>query len=238
MKREAFHVKRKIRETKMGQAVKNEKIGKIFGIGFLVLILFTLHTSRGTLHAETGPFDAIKATYSQINTLTARFHQKIRISSLGKEREFDGSFFYKRQKGFLWQYASPKGKYFLYDGKYIWQGEDEKPFVTKDKVNKEKTGGTFLDLVEDFSKLDELFALQGQGKSGDMEILELLPKKDSTIKSAKVWIDRQNIVKKIELQEFTGNINIIEFSSIKVNQSIEDKIFVFKPEKGKEIIER
>ena len=211
---------------------------RLVGVALVISVSLLLNSQQSTLAAEASPFEAIKATYSKINTLTARFHQKIRISSLGKDREFDGSFFYKRQKGFLWQYASPKGKFFLYDGKFIWQGEEEKPFVTKDKVDKEKTGGTFLDLVEDFSKLDELFALKGQGKAGDMEILELLPKKDSTIKSAKVWIDRQNIVKKIELQEFTGNINVIEFTSIKANQAVEDSRFVFKLEKGKEIIER
>ncbi|MCX5812547.1 MAG: outer membrane lipoprotein carrier protein LolA [Proteobacteria bacterium] len=187
---------------------------------------------------HTSPFDSIEKTYTEINTLTAQFHQKIVISSLKKERVFDGSFLYKRRKGFLWQYASPKGKYFLYDGKYIWQGEDEKPFVQKNKVNKDRTDGTFLDLIEDISKLDELFNLKQREKAGDTEALELLPKKDSTIRLAKVWIDRQNMVRKIELHEFTGNINTIEFISIKVNQSIEDTRFMFKPDKQKEIIER
>ncbi len=201
--------------------------------GFIILIA---HCSL--LSTEVSPFDAIKATYTQINTLTAQFHQKISISSLKKEREFNGSFSYKRQKGFLWQYTSPKGKYFLYDGRYIWQGEEEKNLITKDRVNKDKTGGTFLDLVEDISKLDELFTLKNQARAGDLEILDLLPKKESTIKSAKIWIDRQNMVRKIEFHEFTGNINAIEFTSIKVNRSVDDGRFVFKPEKGKEIVER
>jgi chaperone LolA len=184
------------------------------------------------------PFDEIEKTYAGINTLSAQFHQKIVISSLKKERVFEGKFLYKRQKGFLWQYVSPKGKYFLYDGKYIWQGEDEKPFVQKNKVNRDKTDGTFLDLVEDVSKLDELFNLKNSSKAEDAEVLELIPKKDSTIKMARVWIDRQNMIKKIELHEFTGNINTIAFASLKVNQSIEDARFVFKSDKQKEIVER
>ncbi|MCX5806428.1 MAG: outer membrane lipoprotein carrier protein LolA [Proteobacteria bacterium] len=187
---------------------------------------------------HSSPFDTIEKTYAEINTLNAQFQQKIVISSLKKERAFEGKFLYKRHKGFLWQYVSPKGRYFLYDGKYIWQGEDEKPFVQKNKVSKDKTDGTFLDLVEDVSKLDELFNLKHHEKTGDTEVLELIPKKDSTIKTAKVWIDRQNMVKKIELHEFTGNVNTIEFVSIKVNQPIEDTRFIFKPDKQKEIIER
>jgi outer membrane lipoprotein carrier protein len=184
------------------------------------------------------PFDAIEKTYMEINTLSAQFHQNIVISSLKKERAFEGKFLYKRHKGFVWQYLSPKGKYFLYDGKHIWQGEDEKPFVQKNKVNRDKTDGTFLDLVEDISKLDEIFNLKHREKAGDTEVLELIPKKDSTIKMARVWINRQNMVKKIELHEFTGNVNTIEFVSVKVNQPIEDTKFIFKSDKQKEIIER
>jgi outer membrane lipoprotein carrier protein len=208
---------------------------------FTILCLWTFATEAPGETAQSphnSSFDAIEKTYAEINTLTAQFHQKIIISSLKKERAFDGKFFYKRHKGFLWQYISPKGKYFLYDGKYIWQGEDEKPYVQKNKVNKDKTDGTFLDLVEDISKLDELFNLKRREKTEDTEMLELFPKKDSTIRMAKVWIDRQNVVKKIELHEFTGNVNTIEFISIKVNQPIEDTRFMFKPDKQKEIIER
>jgi outer membrane lipoprotein carrier protein len=187
---------------------------------------------------HASPFDAIEKTYSEVNTLAAQFHQKIVISSLKKERLFDGKFLYKRHKGFLWQYVSPKVRYFLYDGKYIWQGEDEKPFVQKNRVNKNKTDGTFLDLVEDISKLNELFNLKSYEKIPDAEVFELIPKKDSTIKLARVWINRQNLVKKIELHEFTGNVNTIEFVSVKVNQPIDDTSFMFKPDKQKEVIER
>ncbi len=65
-----------------------------------------------------------------------------------------------------------------------------------------------------------------------------MPKKDSTVTLARVWIDKKNIVKKIEIHEFTGNINTVEFSSIKVNQPIGDTTFIFKPDREKEIIER
>jgi len=67
-------------------------------------------------YASASPFDGIKKTYSEITTLEAAFHQKIYIAGLKKEREFDGTFLYKRQKGFVWRYSAPKVKYFIYDG--------------------------------------------------------------------------------------------------------------------------
>lgn len=188
--------------------------------------------------SSPSPFEAIKKTYTEVKTLETQFSQKIFISSLKKERDSKGEFFFKRQKGFLWRYKTPKVQYFLYDGKFIWQGEDDKPFVMKDKIDKEKTGGTFFDLIEDIAKIDELFTIKEQKFEGDLEVLELLPKKEGTVNSAKVWIDKQKRVKKIEMHEFTGNINTIEFSAIKVNQPIDDGKFVFKHDGKKEIVER
>ncbi|MBA4391215.1 MAG: outer membrane lipoprotein carrier protein LolA [Syntrophus sp. (in: bacteria)] len=183
-------------------------------------------------------FDTLKKTYGGINSLEANFHQKIFISSIKKVREFDGEFFYKRGRGFLWRYTKPKIKYFLYDGQHMWQDEADKSFVLKEKINKEKTGGTFFDLVEDITKLDDLFVLKQESMSGGMEVFELIPKKDGSITSAKVWVDKESLVRKIEIKEFTGNVNTIEFSAVKANQPVSDGKFTFKPDKEKEIVER
>jgi outer membrane lipoprotein-sorting protein len=208
---------------------------------FIIALLFTFHLSPFTFpppkaYAD-GPFDAIKKTYSAITTLEATFQQKIFISSLKRDREFSGDFLYKRQKGFLWQYRKPKAKYFLYDGRFMWQGEEEKAFIVKERVNREKTGGMFLDLVEDIAAMDALFTLQRQSEDGELTLLELTPKKEGMINLAKVWIDSRNLVRKIEIYEFTGNVNHIEFSSVKINGSIDEGKLTFRPEKGKEIIE-
>jgi chaperone LolA len=183
-------------------------------------------------------FDELKKTYGGISTLDAGFQQKIYISNIKKTREFTGEFIYKRGKGFLWRYTKPKEKYFLYDGQFMWQDDGEKTFVLKEKINKEKTGGTFFDLVEDITKIDDLFTLKQESVSGDMTVLDLVPKKEGNITAAKVWIDKQNLVRKIEIKEFTGNINTIEFSAVKVNQSVSDAKFIYKPDKKKEIIEQ
>ncbi|HEX2965250.1 MAG TPA: outer membrane lipoprotein carrier protein LolA, partial [Syntrophorhabdaceae bacterium] len=183
-------------------------------------------------------FDSLKKTYAGINSLEARFHQKLFMENVKKEREFDGEFLYKRGKGFLWRYTKPKGKYFLYDGQFIWQDEEEKNFVTKQKVDKQKTGGTFFDLIDDISKLDDLFTLKQESIAGDMTVMELVPKKDATITVAKMWIDKQNVIRKIQTTEFSGNINTIEFSAVRINQAISDAKFIYSPDKKKEIVEQ
>jgi outer membrane lipoprotein-sorting protein len=220
-------------------------------INILVCLFIIICVGSGNIYAaelrtpnaerrtdSSSPFDGLKKTYSGVNSLEAVFHQKIFIAGLKKERTFEGDFFYKRNKGFLWKYRTPKVKFFLYNGKYMWQGEDEKTFVVKERIRKEKTTGTFLDLIEDIARIDELFTLKQQSIAGSLEILEIVPKKDTTANSAKIWIDKQNIVQKIEIREFTGNINTIEFSAVKINRGVDDARFIYRPEKGKEIVER
>ena len=143
------------------------------------------YSGRGA--AET--LDALKKTYAEITTVEAHFHQKILIKALKREREMDGDFFYKRSKGFLWRYTSPKEKVFLYDGGALWQAEEGASFVTRQRVDREHLEGSFLDLVDDVSRLDALFALVGSTRQGEMEVLELAPKKEGTLQSARIWVD-------------------------------------------------
>ena len=184
------------------------------------------------------PFDSLKKTYAGINSLEASFHQKIFVSGIKKVREFSGDFFFKRQKGFLWKYTKPKVKTFLYDGRFMWQDEEGKSFVLKSRVNREKTGGTFFDLIEDIARIDDIFTVKQHSVKGDMEYFELIPKKDSSITMAKLWIDRKNLLKKIEIVEFTGNINTIGFSDIKVNTPVSDSKFLYKADGVRDVIER
>jgi len=184
------------------------------------------------------PFDSLKKTYAGINSLETSFRQKIFVSGIKKIREFDGEFSFKRQKGFLWKYTKPKGKSFLYDGHYMWQDEEGKSFVLKSKVSREKTGGTFFDLIEDIARIDNLFTVKQHSIAPGMQYFELIPKKDSSVTLAKLWIDRNNLLRKIEIVEFTGNINTIEFADIKVNPSVSDAKFTYKSDGTKEVVER
>lgn len=202
---------------------------------FLVFAIVSLLSLAGSAFAN--PLDEIKQTYSQIKTVEARFQQKLYIMTMKKERDFAGEFFYKRSKGFLWRYTSPRQRVFLYDGKAVWQAEEDKDFVIKEKINKQKLEGNFLDLIEDISKIDQLFTLKGTAKEGDTQILNLVPKKEGTLRSARVWTDKAQIVTKIELVEVTGNTNVITFSSVKINAPVNDSLFVFRPGK-KEVVEQ
>jgi chaperone LolA len=203
-------------------------------IGLLMWMVATLFQAAP---ARADEVDALKKTYAGIQTVEAHFNQKIVIATLKRERESKGQFYYKRGKGFLWKYTSPSQKVFLYDGKALWQADEEQSFVIKEKVEKGKVQGSFLDLVEDISKLDDYFTIQevAQDKEGMMFLLA--PKKEGMLKDARIWVDQKYLVRQIEIHEITGNTNTLSFSAVKINKSLDDGLFVFNPGK-KEIVER
>jgi outer membrane lipoprotein-sorting protein len=120
----------------------------------------------------------------------------------------------------------------------MWQDEEDKTFVLKSKVSREKTGGTFFDLVEDIARIDNLFTVKQHSMLAGMEYFELIPKKDSTVNMAKIWIDKKNLLRKIEILEFTGNINRIEFTDIKGNAPVSESKFIYKSDGVKDVVER
>ncbi|MBP1730046.1 MAG: lolA [Deltaproteobacteria bacterium] len=187
--------------------------------------------------ASADVLEMLKKTYSEVQTVEARFDQKITIATLKRERESKGEFYYKRSRGFLWKYSEPAPKIFLYDGKAMWQADEDKPFVVKERVDKARIEGSFFDLVDDVSKLDQLFNVREAAKEKEGSVLLLMPKKEGMLQSARMWLDNQYLVRRIEITEATGNVNALSFSAIKVNKGLSDSLFLFNPGK-KEIVER
>ena len=108
-------------------------------------------------------------------------------------------------------------------------GGGRAPFVTRERVDRERMAGSFLDLVDDVTRLDALFTLVRSSREGEVEVLDLAPKKEGTLQTARIWVDSRNIIMKVEITEITGNVNVIEFSKVVVNKPLPDSLFVFKP---------
>ena len=179
-------------------------IGAAMTLAVLLLIGLADAACAGTL-------DALKKTYAEITTVEAHFHQRILIKALKREREMEGNFIYKRSKGFLWNYTAPKEKVFLYDGTAMWQAEEGTSFVTRSRVDRERMEGSFLDLVDDVTRLDALFTLVRSNREGEIETLDLAPKKEGTLQAARIRVDSRYIITRVEITEITGNVNVIDF---------------------------
>ena len=104
-------------------------------------------------------------------------------------------------------------------------------FVTRQRVDREHMEGSFLDLVDDVSRLDALFALVRSTRQGETEARTLRQRRKAPSQTARIWVDSRYIITRVEITEITGNVNVIDFSKVVVNKPLPDSLFVFKPGK-------
>ncbi len=200
-----------------------------------ILLFLTLYSFLPCFAHQLGH---IVEKYKSIETFKANFKQTVFLANLDEERDFSGSFFYKKGKGFLWMYDSPKKRYFLFDGTYLYQYDEDKPFIRKERVDSTGTRSVFLDLINDMGNLDRHFFVKERSIEGAKEVIYLEPKNGGMIKSVRIWFSRELKLERIEIVEKGGNRNVLSFSQVVLNGEIEDKKFQFKKEKGKEVIVR
>lgn len=188
--------------------------------------------------AYAAHFKDIANKYASIKTLKTQFKQKVFLASLGSERVFSGSFYYKKGRGFLWMYENPKKRYFLFDGTYLYRYDEEKPFVIKEKIDSKKSHDLFLDLINDLENLDKYFVLLQHISFGEKDIFLCVPKTERLIASVEISFGKDMLLEKIEIVEKNGNKNILLFRSVSINEEIDDGMFLYKKEIGKELIVR
>lgn len=182
--------------------------------------------------------EEIKAKYSNIRTFNAKFTQEIQLASIDTKREFSGEVYFKRGRGFLWIYKKPRLRYFLFDGSFLYQVDEEKPYVVKEKFDPSKSQGYFLDLLEDIKNLDRHFKVRRVRSSENEILIELEPKENSALSMVTLRLDNSQTLLGLEILERTGNKNSFKFTSVVLDGEIPDHRFVFKMPKDKELLER
>ena len=70
-------------------------------------------------------------------------------------------------------------------------------------------------------------------------IIILIPNSDSGINAEeiKIWLNKENLVKEINIKTNTGSLLEFKFSNYKTDQGLPDKDFSFNPPKGTKIID-
>lgn len=182
--------------------------------------------------------DDIREKYSTIRTFKCQFRQTLFLAHLNSKKEFTGDFYYKKGKGFIWIYKTPWLRYFLFDGNNLYQYDERKPYVVKERMDSINSRTYFLDLIEDIGNLERHFSVKERTFEGNSEVIRLEPKKEGMIAYVKIWFGKGLDLQKIEIAEKNGNKNLLLFKSVVLNGEIEDSKFMFRNDRGKEVIER
>lgn len=208
---------------------------------YLYLLLLPVFTaalfSIASAQSQNGSQELKKLQdkFKSINTLSADFHQSGSLS--GKNGgQMEGRFFYQKDNKYR---IELKNTTIVSDGRVLWNyNRNGRKLVINDLQN-ESPAFSLKSIIYDYPSQSRVESL-GKEQSGGRQysVLRLTSKDDeSSFKTAKLWVDEENLLKKIEIRGAGGAVQTFELTSVKINQNIPSEKFTFKAPEGSEVID-
>ena len=166
--------------------------------------------------------------FNSINDLSADF-----VQLTNGKINLEGKFYFKKTNKLK---LDLKNLLIISDGQTNWNYNK-----SQDKViigNYDENDPSALSLKKIIFDYPEKCTVSDFEESG-ARIIQLIPKKDSGINAEEItlWLNKEDLVKKIEIKANTGNLLEFRFSNYKTNSGIPDKEFSFNPHKGTKVID-
>lgn len=209
------------------------------------------------------PFRAETPARKGISAFEAKFHQQSVIASLEQMQEGGGRMQVKfagagksgdARVMFRWVYSSPSTQEIVSDGDNVWVYMPENQQVLKtslsgDAVKNQENPMIFLTGLGNLSQHFTLsWASPNRDEQGDF-LLSLQPKNPSTmVQNLQLAIAKEAVLVpadakgpifplvSVHLSDGNGNSTRIEFSEVRVNPTLPDKLFEFQVPEGVEIV--
>jgi outer membrane lipoprotein carrier protein len=177
----------------------------------------------------------VQNKFRSIQNFTAGFVQTINSNNGIKPNTLKGTFYYKRKNKFV---VELNNQTITSDGKVIWNYDVRFKRVVINNIENDPTSFSLEKFIFDYPQHCNVKVVKnGPLQKGEKQI-ELDPNDQSMqFKWAKIWVQPDGLIAKMEVQD-RGDIKyILEFSDLKLNQNLADQKFTFYPPKGTKIID-
>jgi outer membrane lipoprotein-sorting protein len=201
---------------------------------FLVLLFSLAARAQYAGYSQVVDISSFKSKFSETsqktNTIKSDFVQEKNLSMLSEKIVSKGKFWFKKENAVRMEYTSPFQYVMVINGSKIYIKDNQKEnrvsaksnklFQSINKILMDCVKGTVFDNTDFSTKLFE---------SNDNYLAELTPvNKDmkSLFKKINVYLDKKNyLVKKIEMNEPSGDNTILTYSNQELNTNLPDALF-------------
>lgn len=196
----------------------------------LLILCFFVFTS---LPSKAGILEDLRERYAKISSVEAQFTQ---VTTLGVKRkmEYRGKVYIIPGKS-RWEYESPSPQTVITNGDLFLLLDPINNEAIKGRVEKEAivTRGPFFSLIEEITKYYDVT----EGKLEGEKILKLIPKNSkASIQRVIIHFDPKTLyINRVESLDSLGNLNMVTFQNIKVNQLISPKLFEMRIPQGMKV---
>ena len=183
--------------------------------------------------------DQIQKRYDTLQSFRAFFLQKLTNASSREVQERLGSITFKRPRFIRWETTSPENELLIIGQNTVWEYFPEEETVYRYSVEQVLSSKTMIRFLSGEANLKDDFIVEDLGTDGDFRHLKIVPMEpEPNLVEGELWVrPGQDMLEKIKLVDFFGNINELELTGIEVDVTVEEKDFVLDPPKGTEVIE-
>jgi outer membrane lipoprotein carrier protein len=180
---------------------------------------------------------AVEQRYNRADSLQVLFRED--FTKTGHARRSENGLLDLRKPGRMrWEYAEPKGKLAVCDGKTFWMYTPSENRV--DKMPLKETDDLQAPIAFLLGKLHfdkEFRNLQGKPEGSDMRITAQ-PKSDNLPYSAvEFLVAADGRIREVKVTRFDNSLMEYTFDQEKVNPKLDDKLFHFQVPNGADIVE-
>lgn len=203
----------------------------------MVFVLFAQSALAADIPALT---DKVQKNYQTLSAFSADFTQVL-VNAASKEKETrTGRLVFSQPSFIRWDTEKPEKELLVVGKDVVWNAFPEEKAAYRyavEDVLGSKTMLRFLsgkgNLREDFHIQEEQGAPEGQVK------LKLVPREaEPSMVLAFAWVDtKTNMLSRISIEDFYGNINDVTLSNVKLNPTVSKDIFQYTPPKDYSIFD-
>ena len=198
---------------------------KIFYLSTLILILFTCIFPQNNSNEL---LEKIQDKYKSISSFTADFSQYF-----GNNKRNSGKFFFKKDNNIR---LDTKSSTIVSNGSTNWNyNKKQNKVIISNYDDSDASMISFDKIIYDFPSKSNV----NQSIENGNKVLIITPKEGSNLNfnQAKLWINNDNLIKKIEIKEKNNSLMTIDLSNYKLNQDLAESQFSFTPPEGTKVID-
>ena len=198
----------------------------------LIILVIALVFSS-TSHA--GGVERLRAFIAGAKTAQADFSQTVSDKSGRVNQQTRGKMLFARPGKFRWDYVAPYEQVIVSDGNKLWLYDTDLDQVSVRSLS-EAIAGTPAALLAGDNAIERYFTLKNTGTREGLEWLEATPKnRDTTFERIRMGF-REDVLVRMELDDFFGQRTVLTLSNFVRNPRIASSQFTFTIPKGADVI--
>jgi outer membrane lipoprotein carrier protein len=190
----------------------------------------------GNAHGQDGPGRTQLENFSSgLETLHARFEQRVISSDGAVEDGSSGEVWLKRPGLFRWEYGGDYPERVIADGKNIWIHDEVLEQVTV-KDQSDAAVNSPLTLLTDLTQLDAQFEVREVGGDDQLQLIELRSRtSESEFERILLGLSEDELRMMI-MEDAFGLRTEIRFQQIERNPELDPRLFSFTPPESADVI--